>query len=238
MADTAQSVAEKVDRLEIVDRSIDYHGGERFENSETQLEMCSGSGCYRISVRYEQGIFIYDVTGQVRGRERRVRVTNDTTEMWTDGEATEIAEDLLSSINDWAMARIYFCFLPFRLNDDSVLKQNEGLEVWGDRQFHRVKVTFRQGSSTDAADEFLYWFDPETARLEQYAYSFKGKPGGLRFRRVSNFRRIGDILFFDQENLGMEGNDLSVDQIDPDFVRVLDPISIVELRGITVESLD
>ena len=55
-------------------------------------------------------------------------------------------------------------------------------------------MTFAAGSSTDAEDEYLYWFDPETARLEQFAYSFQGRPGGLRFRRLDNYRRVGGIL--------------------------------------------
>ena len=119
-----------------------------------------------------------------------------------------------------------------------MLQEDLGVEEWEGRRLHKVKVTFVAGSSTDADDEFLYWFDPASARLEQFAYSFAGRPGGLRFRRLDNYRRVGGILFFDQANLGVEGAGLRVDQIDPAFVRErMREISRVELRDITVRPL-
>jgi hypothetical protein len=136
------------------------------------------------------------------------------------------------------MARVYFVFLPYRLNDPSVIQRDLGLETWEGRQLHKVKVTFPPGSSSDAQDEFIYWFDPTTARLEQFAYSFEDDPDGIRFRRLSNYRRIGGILFFDQENLGVEGDEYSVDQITPAFVeQSMREISIITLEDVRVESL-
>ena len=41
-------------------------------------------------------------------------------------------------------------FLPYRLNDPGVYKQDLGLERWGDRELHKVKVTFEPGSSNAA----------------------------------------------------------------------------------------
>ncbi len=225
-------------RVPIVERSISYHGGERYEHSQTDLRMCSKSGCYDVQARVEGGLYRYDVTGTVSGRTRRVQSSNDHVEMWVDGKATPIPSDRVSAVRDWAMARVYFCFLPFRLDDPSVHQEDLGLESWRGRALHKVKVTFAAGSSTDAEDEYLYWFDPETGRLEQLAYSFAGRPGGLRFRRATNYRRIGDILFFDQLNFGIEGDHYSVDQIDPTFIQQMDHVSTVELFDIKVEVLE
>ncbi len=226
----------KVSRLPIVDRSIAYHGGSRYDDSQTDLEMCSGSGCYDIGVRMNNGLYRYDVTGTIRGVDRRVVSTNDGLEMWVDGRPVEIPADQVSAVRDWAMARVYFSFLPFRLNDDSVFKEDQGLETWDGRSLHRVKVTFAAGSSSDSSDEYLYWFDPKTGKLEQLAYSFEGQPGGLRFRKGVRYRRIGDILFFDQENFGVEGDQYKIDQINPEFVQTMKHVSTVELRQIKVET--
>jgi len=136
------------------------------------------------------------------------------------------------------MARVYFVYLPFRLNDDSAIKQDLGMEIWNDRPLHKVKVSFVPGSSSGAEDEFLYWFDPETARLEQFAYSFSGDPGGLRFRTAFDYRRVGGILFFDQENRGVDGDGRSVDEIRPDSVASWDLVSTVTLHEIKVQPLD
>jgi hypothetical protein len=72
-----------------------------------------------------------------------------------------------------------------------------------------------------------------------FAYDFVGTPSGVRFRRAFNQRRIGGILFFDQENLGLDGDDLDVGAIDPRFVAErLKPISKVKLSRIEVRPLD
>jgi hypothetical protein len=101
-----------------------------------------------------------------------------------------------------------------------------------------VKVTFSPGSSTDAEDEYMYWFDPQSGRIEQFAYSFTGDPGGLRFRRPFNYRRVGGVLFFDQENLGMEGTDLSVEDLTPEIVESMRQVSTVQLKTIKVQPLE
>ena len=237
-ADPAGGEEDTGGRVEIVARSIAHHGGEIYRHSETSLELCSGSGCYRMTVRTDGGLYRHEVTGPYRGRTRTVRADNDSVSVSRDGEPLIVLDQARQALRDWATARIYFAFLPYRLDDPTVIQEDLGIEEWEGRRLHKVKITFEPGSSTDAEDEYLYWFDPETARLEQLAYSFQGRPGGLRFRRLGNYRRVGGILFFDQQNLGVEGPDLSVDQIDAAFVRErMREVSRVEVREITVRPL-
>ncbi len=222
-------------RLEIVDRAIEHHGGDAYTASETRMTLCSRAGCSRITAITDGWDYDLEVTARVGDGERRVRITNDTVEQWIDGETVEVPAERRQQLRDWVMARVYFAFLPYRLNDPSVLKQDLGIEEWEGRELHRVRVTFVPGSSTDAEDVFLYWLDPASGRLEQFAYSFTRGEGGLRFRRAFNYRRVGGILFFDQENLGVDGPGFSVDEIDPEFVeRRMRHVSTVELRDISV----
>ncbi len=222
--------------LEIVRRSIEHHGGERFEHSSIAFRLCSGSGCYDIEVETDGGLYRHRVAGPVSAGHREVEATNDAIRYWHEGVEREVSPADEQNLRDWATARHYFALLPYKLNDPGVRQQDLGLERWGDRELHKVKVTFRAGSSTDAEDEFLYWFDPETARLEQFAYSYEGDPGGLRFRTLHNYRRVGGILFHDQENLGIDGDGLSVDQIDPAFVEsAMRPVSSIRSEAIEVE---
>ena len=68
------------------------------------------------------------------------------------------------------------------------------------------------------------------------AYIYERNEGGLRFRRLKNYRREGGILFFDQENFGVEGPDLSVDLVSPDYIgESMRYVSTVELKDIRVE---
>jgi len=224
--------------LDIVDRSIELHGGEIYRHSSSELQVCSKSGCYRVRARIDGGLFDIEASGRVRDEERRVRITNETVEYWQDGQARTVGEERSQSLRSWVMARAYFVYLPFRLNDDSVIKQDLGIEVWDERPLRKVKVSFVASTSSGADDEFLYWFDPETARLEQFAYSFAGDPGGLRFRRAFNYRRVGGLLFFDQENWGADGDGLTVDEIHADGIASWDLVSTVTIRKIVVKPLD
>lgn len=235
--------AEETSRPDIVDRAIRFHGGDLYESTATSLELCSKSGCFHVRASLaatDGGVeYDFDVRGATREGERRVRSTHASVELWLDGAAQTIPAGDAQRYRDWAMARVYFCFLPYRLADPGVHHTDQGTEQWGERTLHRVKVTFAEGSSTDADDEYVYWFDPETGRVEQFAYSYATNGGGLRFRRAFDHRRVGGILFFDQENLGVEGPDLSVDQIDSEFVEQgMRSISTVELRNIRVEPTD
>lgn len=229
---------DKVWQMPIVNRSIEHHGGDLYRHSETELRVCSKSGCFDVLARLEGGLFEYDVRGEVNGKPRRVRVTNQSAERWDAGEPVPLDDEGRQAARDFASARVYFAFLPFRLNDPLVFKRDLGLERWGERELQKVKVTFAPGSSSDASDEYLYWFDPETGRVEQFAYSYAGQNPGLRFRRAVNHRRVGGILFFDQENLGVEGPGLTVDAITPEFVRErMKPVSTVTLENIRVKPL-
>lgn len=206
----------KMERLEIVDRSIDFHGGARYRASHSSLTICSKSGCFDLEATVDGDRFTY----QVEDPKRRVLASNDAVTRFEEGKQVELDAEAAQRSRDFVNARIYFAFLPYRLNDASVYKQDMGLESWDGNYLHKVKVTFAAGSSTDSDDSYLYWFEPGTARLAQFAYSYgSGENAGIRFRKLSNYRRVGGILFFDQQNLGYEATDVQVDIITPTFVK-------------------
>lgn len=222
----------------IVLKAIEFHGGEAYQHSRTQLDMCSKSGCFHVSSSVRGDQFDHEVSGLSRDTHVKVRMTNETVERWFDGQPSPMPEGREQDYRDWAMARIYFCFLPYRLTDPGVRHKDLGLVDWEGRQLHLVEVSFKPGSSTDANDMYRYWFDPESGRLELFAYSYEGEPGGLRFRRLENHRREGGILFFDQENLGVEGEDVHIGLITPEYVKeAMRPVSKVTLRNIRVTPL-
>lgn len=237
-AENSDSPTLTAEMPDIVARSIAHHGGDLFLRSEVHYQLCSKSGCAKVRVRRDGGLFEHEVEGRIGGEERRLLVTNDSVSLWTAGKPTPIPADEEQRWRDAATSRVYHAFLPFRLSDPSVRFADLGVELWGDRQLHRVAVGFAAGTSSADYDDWAFWFDAETARLEQFAYSFRGNPDGLRFRKLTEFRRVHGLLFANQVNLGWEGLGLTVPELDPGSVGRLREVSQVELRDLDVRIRD
>jgi hypothetical protein len=222
----------------LVERAVAFHGGDLYEATETTMTIASASGSFDLRVRRDGGLFEIEVEGAMAdGTPRRALLTNDGVREWRGGEELSLDAAGAARARRFVEARVWFPFLPHGLLGDAVRHEDQGLERWGERSLHRVKVTFATAPGEDPADEYAFWLDPETGRVEQYAYAYdQGTPqAGLRFRPARNHRRVGGLLFFDVANLGIdERRDLSVDLVDPAFAAKLKPISEVELSAIEV----
>jgi hypothetical protein len=227
----------KTEAQQVVAKSVAFHGGELYRGSKTSLTITSRSGSFRVISRVDGDLFDHTVITKRQGT-REVRATNDTVEVRLNGEPVPVEPGQEQGLRDFVSARVYFPFLPYRLGDPGVYTHDLGTEEWDGRALRKIKVTFEPGSSTDANDEYLYWFDPESGRLEQFAYSFVAGGGGLRLRKGFNYRRVGGLLFFDSDNYGIDGQGMRVEQITPAFAeKKMKKISTVTLTDIEVEPL-
>ena len=233
--------ADEPEGLAIVDRAIEYHGGDLYEASTVSLTVTSRSGSFDITATRNGGEFDYTVVGKV-GRdqvERRVHLTNTLVEQWNDGVRVELDAESEQRARNFVNARIYFPFLPYGLNAPEVYKTDLGIETWEGRHLHKVRVTFEPGSSTDADDNYMYWFDPDTGEMVMFGYDFRVGNGGLRLRKVTSTQRVGGILFSDQENWAVNGQGFSVDQLTPEYVAEnMELMSEVRLSNIEVVPLE
>ena len=229
---------ENGDGLPILDKAIEFHGGALYEHSVTSLTISSLSGTFDIVARIDGGLFDYTVTGKVGTDpqiERRVRLTNTTVQRWDDGVEVELDEQTAQQARNFVNARVFFPFLPHSLAGVDAFQEDLGLETWTGRSLHKVKVTFRAGTSTDAGDSYIFWFDPESGRVEQFGYDFAG---GLRFRQATEFTRAGGMLFSDQENYAIDGERIPVDVLTPEYVdENMELLSVVKISNISVEPL-
>lgn len=227
------------DRLDIVDRAIEHHGGELFEHSRVRLTVASRSGSFDVDSTTDGDRFEYVIRASAGDDQREYRRDNAALEVTESGESMDMDEREQVRAESYVNQRMYFLFLPYKLNDPGAFKEDQGLEEWNGRQLHRVRVTFEPDSSAGADSTYIYWFDPETARLEQFAYDYSAGTG-LRFRTLRNHRRIGGLLFYDADNYGLNTPDggLTVDDIAPAYVEEELPfVSRIELRDVDVESL-
>lgn len=227
------------DRLEIVDRAIEHHGGDLFEHSRVRLTVASRSGSFDVDSTTDGDRFEYVIRASEGSDEREYRRDNRALEVTEAGEPMDMDETGRVRAESYVNQRMYFLFLPYKLNDPGTYKEDQGLEEWNGRQLHRVRVTFEPDSSAGADSAYVYWFDPETARLEQFAYDYSTGTG-LRFRTLRNYRRVGGLLFYDADNYGLNTPDggLTVDDITPTYVaEELPLVSQIEHRDVHVEQL-
>ena len=225
------------ERLEIVDRAIEHHGGELFEQSRVRLTVASRSGSFDVEQVAHGDRFEQRIRASNGSDEREYRRDNTALEVTEGGQPMEMDETQHARAESYVNQRMYFLFLPYKLNDPGTYKEDQGLEEWNGRQLHRVRVTFQPGASDGADSAYVYWFDPETARLEQFAYDYS-EGTGLRFRVLTNYRRIGGLLFYDADNYGLNtpDGDLTVDDINPVYVEEELPlVSQIELHDIDVK---
>ena len=220
----------------IVAQAIEFHGGTLYEGSSMTMTITSLSGSFQIEATRQGGQFDHAVIGMNRdGIERRVRVTNDTVQEWRDGEETELDETGSTRARAFVDARVFFPLLPYTLNGGDVQYDDLGIESWEGRDLHKVRVSFTPGTSNDADDGYMFWFDPETGQMEQFGYDFDG---GLRFRKGTEFERVGGVLFSTQENFAIDGGRVPVDTLSPEYVAEnMSLLSTVTISDVTVEPL-
>lgn len=220
---------------EIVERSIAFHGFDRLPQLEVALTVSSASGAFDVVARHGD-LFEYVVETRRNGKLRRHRQTNDTIEVFEDAHPVELGDETAQRrARDYVSERVYFLFPPYRLRDPSVYAEDRGQDdpsMWGGRRLHRVRVTFEPGTSSGAKSVFLYWFDPASARLEQFAYTYRD---GMRFRRLIDHRKVDGLVVFDQENYGVDKEGAGIDDLDGPRVAELPHVSTVRLSNVRIK---
>ena len=222
----------------IVAKAIEFHGSTVYERSEISITITSLSGSFRIATRRLGGNFEHTVSDldPLSQTESSTVLTNNTVREWHDGLETELDDEAARLAQAFVNARVFFPFLPFTLEGGDIQFDDRGIENWHGADLHKVKVTFATGTSNDADDSYMFWFDPNTGRIEQFGYDFSG---GLRFRKAVEFKRVGGILFSTmQENYALNGNRIPVEHLSPDYVeKNMALLSRVAISDIAVNPL-
>ena len=218
----------------VVDKAIEVSGKDNFKNAEISFKFrdktyvskghCSHFVLERITQKADS--LIKDFYEPGKGLKRYVQ---DNLIQIADTTATKYAESINSVF--------YFVQLPYRLNDDAVNKKYKGLDTINGKAYHNIVVSFDQdGGGTDYEDEYLYWFDEKTFKLNYLAYSFKVNGGGMRFREAYNERIIDGIRFVDYKNYKPISKKIKLKDISKAFnERQLELLSKIENEKIVVK---
>lgn len=182
----------------IVDDAIKAHGGNsykkfsmsfRFRDRDYTCVRNEGMFTYTRSFKDSLGNHIVDVLNN-DGFQRTI---NDSVANLT----TERADAYKNSVN----SVIYFALLPYGLNDPAVRKELVNEATIKNKTYDVVRITFdQQGGGKDFEDEFMYWFNQDTHRMDYLAYRYHTDGGGIRFRETVNIQNQQGILVQDYIN--------------------------------------
>jgi hypothetical protein len=220
------------DAQRIVDRAIETAGGKKYLNSTIEFDFRDRH--YR--AQRDNGLFSYERIFKEGENVVHDILSNDGFQRRINGSPAEVPDTMKTKYSASVNSVIYFALLPYALNDPSVIKTYLGETVVEGKDFHQVKVTFRnEAGGEDQEDQFIYWFDKNNFTIGYLAYTYnEGKGWEYRFRKAINPRKVNGILFLDYINYKPKG-DANLESLETLFKNgELDELSRIELQNIEV----
>ncbi|WP_055434612.1 DUF6503 family protein [Lacinutrix algicola] len=181
----------------IINEAITAHGGDLyntaqysfgFRNNIYQFKNAGSHYEYTKSSNKDNTV-IFDV------------LKNGNFSRTVNGEAVKLSEKEIVSGTGAINSVIYFATLPYKLNDQAVNFKHIESTVIKNKDYHVIEVTFNKaGGGEDHDDEYYYWINKDTNKIDYLAYNYKVNKGGVRFRSAYNVRVVDGITFQDYIN--------------------------------------
>ena len=217
----------------IVNKSIEAHGGELYENSIIEFDFRDR----HYILERSQGYFKYhrifvDSTGTYHDI-----LSNGGFRRTLDDSLIVLDEEWIRRYSNSVNSVAYFALLPFGLNDPAVLKNLVGEEEIDGQHYYKIKVTFnKEGGGEDFEDVFVYWINKKTFIMEYFGYYYLTDGGGIRFREATNTREAGGLLFSDYINFKSKDGDNYVEGLAEKFKNdQLEQLSEIILKNLQVK---
>ncbi|MCL5130387.1 DUF6503 family protein [Algibacter sp. L4_22] len=122
-----------------------------------------------------------------------------------NGDTVSLNEKQIKGATGGINSVIYFATLPHKLNDASVNKTYIGDITIKGKNYAVLGITFNQeGGGEDFDDQYRYWINTETKKIDYLAYNYSVNNGGVRFRAAYNKRVLDGITFQDYTNYEAE----------------------------------
>ena len=191
----------------IIDNSIQFYGQERWDHTHISFQFREYS--YSLFKKGTSTIYTRKKEQQVDsliGFKRLVR--------YQDAQPIKLSDSLQNIYSSSVNSVLYFFQIPRILNDPAVIKTRLADMMIQGRKYHALKITFQpDGGGTDYQDEFRYWIDAKTFAIDFMAYKYLTDGGGIRFRKATNRRTIGESVFQDYDNFKPTSKVVSLDDL-------------------------
>lgn len=219
---------------QIIDKSIEVAGGERFQNSVISFDFRGRhysadrrDGVYKLTREFSDSLGNFKDVLSNKGFER-----------FLNSKKIKVVDTMAAKYARSVNSVHYFSVLPFGLNDAAVNKTNLEAVKINEIPYHKVKVSFSQeGGGDDFEDVFVYWVNANNFKVDYLAYSYLEDDGeyGLRFRKAFNERYVNGIRFVDYNNYKPKDASMVLDDLDKAFeAKELVLLSKIELTDIVV----
>jgi hypothetical protein len=191
----------------VIDKAIEASGGEKYLYSTIEFDF---RGRHYVGTR-DGGKFSYQrIFKNDKDSTQTIHdyVTNEGFKREINGIIADLPDSMKVKYTSSVNSVLYFAFLPYGLNDQSVKKKFIGVSEMDGKKYYKIEITFGQkGGGEDFQDTFNYWINTSDYTIGFIAYSYAEDDGiGYRLRKAYNPRRVNGILFSDYINYMPNGN--------------------------------
>ena len=199
VAETTQKATPKiVDKAtQVLQETMKAHGGELYD--QANYEFVFRDKKYRF--KNDGNAYVYEVESTKDGKTTRDVLDNGKFSRTINTKPVELSEKKIAGATGAVNSVIYFATLPHKLNDAAVNKSFVEETTIKGQKYDVLKVTFSQeGGGEDFDDEYHYWINQATKKIDYLAYNYQVNGGGVRYRRAYNTRVVDGITFQDYIN--------------------------------------
>jgi hypothetical protein len=181
----------------LINKAIEAHGGELYNKADYSFFF--RNKMYRF--KNNGNSFEYSSEEQKNDSLIKDLMVNNTFERYINNNLQSLSKKDIGKYSEALNSVIYFATLPYKLQDASVNRKFIEETTIKEKQYDVVGVTFGQdGGGKDFDDEFHYWINKQTHKIDYIAYNYLTNNGGVRFRTAFNTRVIDGVTFQDYIN--------------------------------------
>lgn len=185
----------KADR--ILANTVQAHGGALYDQAHYSFTFRKRTYTFQNN----GDAFRYTVDRSKDGREVIDILDQDSFQRLVNGKLDSLTQKQIAAYTGSINSVIYFATLPHKLQDPAVNLEYKGTTTINEGEYEILEVYFDQeGGGQDHDDEFYYWINKETSRIDFLAYNYRVNGGGVRFRSAYNTRNVEGIIFQDYVN--------------------------------------
>jgi hypothetical protein len=191
----AEKQFSKADSL--VNEAVEAHGGDLYAKADYSFIFRAKK------YRFKNDGNSFEYSSEVQKNDSLIKdvLINDTFERYINNNLQSLKKEDTGKYSEALNSVIYFATLPYKLQDTSVNKKFIEETTIKEKQYDVVGVTFGQdGGGKDFDDEFHYWINKQTHKIDYLAYNYRTNDGGVRFRAAFNTRLIDGVTFQDYIN--------------------------------------